>query len=163
MDPLLDYLVEIEEHVAAAGWDQPPRLFALVDTAELAQREPQLAEQLEATSGTLTPVEQEALPEGELDEVLTAIGWPDDVLGCALVHEVVMLPPGADEQAPETEVAAWAASHPERRDVRLAVAVVREGGRAACLRIRGAEDDELLTGEDLVPNLAAALLATFAP
>ncbi len=33
-------------HAARSGWDQPAHLFALVDTAELLEREPQLAEVL---------------------------------------------------------------------------------------------------------------------
>ena len=46
---------------------------------------------------------------------------------------------------------------------RLVVGVLREGGTAAVLRLRGADgspDGELLTGPDLAPNLADALLAT---
>ena len=30
--PLFHVVGEVEEHVAEAGWDQPPALFALVDT-----------------------------------------------------------------------------------------------------------------------------------
>jgi len=33
--PLVTSALETERHVAAAGWDQPPRLFALVRTAGL--------------------------------------------------------------------------------------------------------------------------------
>lgn len=161
-DELTAYVVEMEAHVAEGGWDQPPRLFALVDTAQLATREPQLAATLAATTGRLTPVEQEELPAGELDEVLAGIAWPAEVQGAALVTEVVMLPPDIDaEPPPDADVAAWAAAQPGRRDVRLAVAVLRDGTRASCLRIRGAEtEDELLVGDDLVPNLADALHAT---
>ena len=43
---LIAVLLEIERHVAAAGFDQPPRLFALVSSADLASREPALAAQL---------------------------------------------------------------------------------------------------------------------
>ena len=31
-------IVEVERHAAASGWDQPARLFALVDTEELLAR-----------------------------------------------------------------------------------------------------------------------------
>lgn len=33
---------EAERHVAAAGWDQNARLFALVSNAELMEREPEV-------------------------------------------------------------------------------------------------------------------------
>ena len=46
---------EVELHAAHAGWDQPAQLFALVDTAELLQREPQLAELLGVEPGTRRP------------------------------------------------------------------------------------------------------------
>ena len=41
-DPLAIAALDTERHVAAGGWDQPPRLFALVRTADLLEREPQL-------------------------------------------------------------------------------------------------------------------------
>ena len=42
-DGLRTAVLEIERHAAEAGWDQPARLFALVETAHLLEREPQLA------------------------------------------------------------------------------------------------------------------------
>ena len=42
-EPLAVAALETERHVAASGWDQNPRVFALVDTAALAAAEPQLA------------------------------------------------------------------------------------------------------------------------
>jgi hypothetical protein len=90
---------ELEAHAADAGWDRPERLFALVETAELVSREPQLAEALglaEPGDGVtgLTPVEQEPLPPGtSLEEVLAEIVWPPEVAGCAAVAERLVLPP----------------------------------------------------------------------
>ncbi len=164
-------VVEIELHAARAGWDRPPALFALVGTADLAQREPALAQQLGLTAesiapGALTPIEQEALAEGPLDEALAQIAWPDEVLGAALVHEVLILPPSAEQVQPETDdLLRWAGEHPERREVRLAVGVLRDGSRACALRVRAAQADptaldDVLVGPDLVPNLAEALLET---
>ena len=43
-DPLTLAALDTERHVAASGWDQPVRLFALVPTADLLEREPHLAE-----------------------------------------------------------------------------------------------------------------------
>ena len=163
---LLQTLVEIERHVADSGWDQTPLLFALARTSDLVVREPAFAAQLgigpeELPDDALTPVEQDALPDGPLDESLAQIAWPDEVAGCALVQEVVMLPPEAEEGMPRhADVVDWAGSHPERREARLAVAVLRDGTRACTLRLRGYEEDELLVGPDLAPALADALAAT---
>jgi hypothetical protein len=166
-DLLQDTLVEIERHVAGAGWDQPPQLFALARTSDLVATEPEFAASLglagDLPAGALTPVEQDPLPGGPLDESLAKIGWPDEVAGCALVQEVVVLPPEVEAALPQhADVLDWVAQHPERREARLAVAVLRDGSRACAVRLRGsdADEDALLVGEDLVPNLADALLAT---
>lgn len=163
---LLQTLVEIERHVADSGWDQAPVLFALARTAELMAREPAFAAQLQISAeelpdDALTPVEQDALPDGPLDEALAQVAWPEEVAGCALVQEVVMLPPEAEEAMPRhADVVDWAGTHPERREARLAVAVLRDGSRACTLRLRDVEEGELLVGPDLAPALADALAAT---
>ena len=55
-----------------------------------------------SAAGSLTPVEQDSLPAGRrLEETLDAIVWPAEVAGCAAVVERLVLPPGADDQAPE--------------------------------------------------------------
>lgn len=164
-------VVQIERHVAQGGWDRPPVLFALVDTADLVRQEPALASSLGLaeppdSGGTLTPVEQEPLDEGPLDEILAGITWPADVAGCAVVHEVLVLPPSAEAERPSDDNATdWAAGHPDRREVRLAVGVLRDGSQASALRLRAAgadpaAPDDVLVGPDLAPNLAEALLDT---
>ena len=165
-DPLQAVVGEVEGHVAEAGWDQPPQLFALVPTEELLRAEPQLAQTMGLVAGdpaSLTPIAQEPLGEGPLDQQLAAMVFGQDVLGVVLAHEVVVLPPAAEAALAEAEDPATAAAeHPERRDVRMVVGVVRGGGSACVLRLRGAtpEEDERVTGKDLAPTLAAALLAT---
>ena len=57
--PLRRAALEVESHVAAEGWDQAPRLFALVPTADLVAREPGLADQLAGDPASMTPVEQD--------------------------------------------------------------------------------------------------------
>jgi hypothetical protein len=170
MNARLDRLtIDIERHAAGAGWDQPPRLFALVETADLLQREPQLAGQLglgPADPGDLTPVDQGDLPEhSSLEELLAGISWPPEVLGTALTVERLMVPPSAETDMPpdEGEALRWLAEHPERQEIRLVVAVLRDGSRSSALRMR-AHDTEtsVLTGENLVPGLADALAATLA-
>jgi hypothetical protein len=158
---------EVEAHAAQAGWDQRPTLYALVRTVQFAHDEPETAAQLgldtssrDAPTDALTPIEQEALPEGELDAALAQIAWPASVAGCALSQEIVILPPGAEDGI---DSAQSAAAHPERREARLVVAVLRDGSSAAMLRLRGKDampDDDLVTGPDLAPNLVTALVAT---
>jgi hypothetical protein len=167
---LTQAVIEIEQHVASSGWDQPVRLYALVPTAELVQQEPQLADQLGVAAsapGHLTPVEQEELPKHDtIEELLGGILWPEEVAGAAIVVERVMLPPEAEGQLPEDEAKAveWAAQHPGRQEVRIAVGVVRDGDRECALRFRHRDSDqEVLSGASLVPGLADALAATLAP
>ncbi|MEX2291542.1 MAG: PPA1309 family protein [Mycobacteriales bacterium] len=164
--PLQSVVGEVEGHVAEAGWDQPPQLFALVQTEQLLRAEPQLASTMGLVAGgpaSLTPIAQEPLGEGPLDAQLAAMVFGEEVLGVVLAHEVVVLPPAAEAAVAQAEdPAALAAEHPARRDVRMVVGVVRGGGSACVLRLRGAEpeQDERVTGSDLAPTLAAALLAT---
>lgn len=168
MNVRLDRLtVDIERHAAAAGWDQPARLFALVETADLLRREPALADDLglrTAEPGALTPVDQGDLPtHASIDELLGGITWPADVLGSALTVERLMVPPEVETDMPqgEDEALRWLAEHPARQEVRLVVAVLRDGSRSAAIRMRDHDDETaVLTGENLVPGLADALSAT---
>ncbi|AOR32187.1 hypothetical protein BFF78_14950 [Streptomyces fodineus] len=170
-NPLTRAVLEIDEYVSGLGWDQPARLFALVDTARLRAQEPALAAQLgledASESAGLTPIEQDELPPGKpLDEFLGTIAWPDAVAGCALSVERLMLPPSAEAQVPkdlgEAKLTKWVAEHPERQEVRMTVAVLRDGGRESALRLREKDSPtEVLTGPELVPGLADALAATF--
>ncbi|WP_405731437.1 PPA1309 family protein [Streptomyces sp. NBC_00028] len=169
--PLTRAVLEIDEYVSGLGWDQPARLFALVDTARLRVQEPALAAQLGLEEGqesaALTPIEQEEIPAGKpLDEFLGTIAWPDAVAGCALTVERLMLPPSAEAQVPEglsdKKLAQWVAKHPDRQEVRMTVAVLRDGTRDSAVRLREKDSPtEVLTGGALVPGLAEALAATF--
>jgi hypothetical protein len=171
-NPLTRAVLEIDEYASGLGWDQPARLFALVDTARLRAQEPSLAAQLGlddepgATAG-LTPIEQEEISaDRPLDEFLGTIAWPDAVAGCALTVERLMLPPSAEAAVPgdldESRLNQWVAEHPDRQEVRMTVAVLRDGTRESALRLREKDaPSEVLTGADLVPGLAEALAATF--
>jgi hypothetical protein len=164
----LDQLaLDIERHISGAGWDQPTHLFALVETADLLRREPRLAAELGLTDdvpGSLTPVDQGDLPDhATLDELLGGIVWPTEVLGAAVAVERLMVPPAVEHDMPQDESAAlqWLAEHPERQEVRIVVAVLRDGSRASALRLRSHDHEQsVLTGADLVPGLADALSAT---
>ncbi len=170
VDPALVAVVrEIEEHASGEGWDQPARLYALVPTSDLLVREPALAEAMgldESTAGdSLTPVEQE-LPAGDepVEQVLEQIMWPDEVTGCAVVVERLVLPPSADEQLPDEATAAleYAADHPDRQEVRIVAAAMRSGGTFCALRLRSHDDAfSVLESRDMVPALLQLLTGTF--
>jgi hypothetical protein len=169
VDPALAAAVlEIESHTATAGWDQPARLYALVDTARLVAHEPELAAAMgldEASAqGSLTPVEQDQLPaETELESVLASIGWPPDVSGCAAVVERLVLPPEVDAELPDEAAAAveFARQHPLRQEVRIVAGATRAGATYCALRMRAHDDDQsVVGGADLVPELLELLTTT---
>jgi hypothetical protein len=168
-DPLDIVALDTERYVATRGWDQGPRLFALVPTAELVIREPHLADHLDVADrapGALTAVEQEDLPDtASLETMLSRIAWPDTVAGCALAVERLVLPPGADEHLPDDpeEATQRLARHPGRHDIRLVVAVTRDGASRCLIRQREHDsDDAVARGERLAPGLIDAMLATLA-
>ena len=145
-DALVEVVRELELHAARAGWDQPAALFALVDTADLVQREPQLADLLgvqPGEAGGLTPVEQETV-SGSLEELLPTILWPPEVEGCAVVIE--------------------ATARPDQEEARIVAGVLRSGEGWCAIRQRAHDEDHLvLTGADLVPTLLELLHTTLEP
>ncbi|HET7399624.1 MAG TPA: PPA1309 family protein [Intrasporangium sp.] len=167
IDPLAIAALDAERHVAAAGWDQPARLFALVRTADLLAREPHLRAQLgpaDLADDALTAVEQEGLPAtSSLETLLGRIAWPDEVDGCALAVERLVVPPEAERDLPDrpADAVEALAAHPDRKDVRLLVAVLRDGSSMCLLRQREHDsDDAVAVGKDLAPGLVQALRAT---
>ena len=163
---------ELEQHVSGGGWDGPLRLFALVRTVGALERDPSLAAQLPADVVAaaqedpehLTAVEQEGIPESDTVETLLGrITWPSTVDGAALVLERVVVPPEAEDGLPddEAEATVYLQNHPQRRDVRLAAAVLRDGTRGCAVRTRDHDaDDRVAVGPDLVPGLVSALQTT---
>jgi hypothetical protein len=166
---LVAALVDLERHVAAAGWDAPPRLFALVRTDALVAAEPALAARLGlrtsaegAPPGALTAIEQdEFIPGGDLLADLEAVQWPPTVAGCAVSAVRTFLPAGAEGELPDQDeqAAAYVANHPQRQDVRVVVGVDRSGHRHGVARL-ASQPDELLAADDLVPGLAMVLTHT---
>ena len=162
---------EVEDFAATAGWDQPPQLFALVATADLLARQPELDGQVD-TASSLTPVAQEPLPGDDIAETLAGIVWPETVTGCALVQEIVVLPPDAEaelvdesgtgQDADAARMRRIAMEHPRRREARLVAGVLRDGSAACVLRVRGDQEspDEIVEHPELAPNLVDALRET---
>lgn len=170
---LRDATLDIERHVARGGWDAPLRLFALVRAQEALAQNPELAQELPADvqadaindPNILFSVEQEGLPQtSSLEELLSTIMWPDEVDGAAISVERIVLPPSAEVNLPEDENEALKVlqNHPEREDVRMVVAVLRDGTSWCALRMKSHDDDDqVLSGADLVGGLTAALQSTF--
>lgn len=159
----LDALVlDIERHLAAGGWGQPPRLYALVRTGDLLATEPQLRDTLgDADPDSLTPVEQDDVAE-DVADLLPRIVWPPDVVGAALAHEIVMVPDEVDAARPDgVDPALWALEH-EHEDLRAVAAVLRTGESSAAVRVRGRDgaEDSVVVDATVVPNMVAALRQT---
>ena len=169
VDPALAAAVlEIETHISEAGWDQPARLYALVETARLVEREPALAAAMgldsSAAAGSLTPVEQDQLaPDSPLERVLESVSWPPSVSGCAAVVERLVLPPEVDAEIPEDpgEAERFAREHPLRQEVRIVAGATRAGATYCALRLRAHDDDQsVVDGTELVPGLLDLLRST---
>ena len=168
-DPLAIAALDTERHVAAGGWDQNPRLFALVPTSELVAAEPGLGLELgpaDHAEGALSAVEQEGMPlTTSLEQLLGRIAWPEGVAGAAVVVERIVVPPAAEQDLPTDPDAATQAlaAHPDRQDVRILAAVTRDGRSICLLRQRAHDrDDRVAQGAEIAPGLLAALRATFA-
>ena len=168
-------MTETEAHVAAFGWDQPVRVFALVRTNEALAADPEVAELLDAATveesrtdpELLMVVEQEGLPAAtDLGHLLAQLAWPESVHGAAISGERRVLPPAAQDEAEAitdaAERLAFFQARPDREDIRMVVGVLRSGESWCALRSRTHDDDaSIYQGEQLVPGLTEALAATF--
>ena len=168
-------MTETEAHVAAFGWDQPVRVFALVRTDEALAADPDIAELLDAATveesrtdpELLMVVEQEGLPAAaDLEHLLAQLAWPESVHGAAISVERLVLPPAAQDEAEAitdaAERLAFLQARPDREDIRMVAGVLRSGESWCVLRSRTHDDDaSIYQGEQLVPGLTEALAATF--
>jgi len=168
-DPALaSAVLEVEAHVGREGWDQPARLYALVDTHRFIEAEPQMAAAMglaeSAVPGSLTAIEQEQYgSDNPIEQALETIVWPPTVDGCAVVVERIVLPPEVDDDIPEDAAAAadFAREHPLRQDVRMVAGATRTGATYCALRLKSHDDEEsVVDGTDLVPGLVELVLST---
>jgi hypothetical protein len=136
----------VELDLDAKNWDLPPRLYAISPAADLLALHPDLGRtlslSLEKDPGALTAIEQEENPSNEdLEEFLSGIDWPPEVVGVAIVLERLINEPS--------------------EDVRITAAVLRDGSHHCAIRFRRYDfDDSVLYGADLVPQLIEALAGT---
>ncbi len=172
-NPLRTVVHEIERGAARLGWDRPPAIYALVPTGELLEAPDlpsDIADQLKqawnGSSEHLSAIAQDPLLEDDLEEMLPHLAWPEQVVGAAVAVERAILPPEAEEQIPDDPQAAaeFVADHPDHTDVRLTVGVLRSGESWCAIRTRPFDqDDQVGSGEKLVPGLIELLLAGFEP
>ncbi|MSS45384.1 hypothetical protein FYJ43_04870 [Cutibacterium sp. WCA-380-WT-3A] len=162
-DALIACLTEIERFVASSSWGGPPRLFALVRTADLVKAEPALAGQLVAGSpDSLSSIEQDDFrPGADLAQALATTTWGDAVDGAAICVERIFLPEEFADEIPHDpdEAAAYVAAHPHRHEVRVVAGALRDGSHYGVARLADHPDD-LLGSIDLVPALESAVLGT---
>ncbi len=172
-EALASTLVEIEAHIDQLGWDRPVLVFALARTLSMLDSDPAVAKLLpktarqeaQANPEALTAVLQENLPAtSTLDELLSQLSWPTHVEGAAICTESMVVPADVEAKAlaitDPQERQELLEAHAERQDVRLLAAVMRTGENWCVMRMRG--QDQLVQGEDLVPELVAGLRSTFA-
>lgn len=166
-------VVDIDRHVSSLGWDSPVLVFSLVRTAAALALDPGLvselpdgaAESAEVDPEHLLSVEQDGLPQADtLEELLAQLAWPEEVDGAAIVVERIVVPPEAEVDMPRDpqEAVTYLEAHPDRRDVRITVGVLRSGESWCALRSRDHDSDDAVAGSpDAVPGLVEALRATF--
>lgn len=166
-------LAQCLAYTAELPWGSRPILFALVPTAVLAAQAPGLVDPDDVSA--LSPVVQETESD-DLEQLLTTVAWPPQVVGCALVSEITLLPPDAeadldaalepllaDADAADEAARQAAHAHPDRQQARLAAGVLRNGNRVALLALRDGDGQsgDLQTHPDLAPNLLDSLAETF--
>ncbi|WP_067778516.1 PPA1309 family protein [Actinomyces vulturis] len=168
-------LMEIDEHIAPAGWDTPVRVFALVRTAAALASDTSMAallsdkakDEAKNNEWSLLSIEQENLPAStDLADLLAQIAWPEEVDGMAMSTETTILPPEAQKEAAAitdpTELAQFAANHPGRDEMRVVAGVLRSGESWCVGRLRSHDDpDDLLMSRDLAPSLLEMMAQTF--
>ncbi|NBU32560.1 MAG: hypothetical protein EBS36_05265 [Actinobacteria bacterium] len=143
---------ELDEFVAAAGWDRPARLFGIVENSTLALDHPELL----AENATIpySFVEQEIQLDNEnLIDSLAKISWPAEIGGAAIsVERLISMQPD-EELAPE--------SGENTKEIRILALVMRNGENLNAIRQRAFDDaDNVSVASDLVPALNLALLQT---
>lgn len=161
-------LMEVERHVAAAGWEDAPRLFALVPTVELQAAEPgwaaQSGQDTPLAPGHLSAIEQDEFDAGtDLAAALARVAWPATVAGCAVSLVNSFLPAEAEAAVPDDpeQAQAYVAGHPDRQDVRVVVGVMRGGQHWSVARLASHPED-LLGGPGIMPGIDRLLTQTLA-
>lgn len=183
---------EAVDFIHAEGWDQPPTLFGLVPRAALARATGEWYDDSEDEL-ELTLVIQE-LPTlsspRELEDYLSRVSWPPEVVGVILAQEIQFIPAGVTADRAQDATAEAASSQdleevlregidPEKLvPARLFCGVHRMAGEdhaVSLLQLRPTEEElaaegpfaddkiQLRSGANIAPELEALLLYTLTP
>lgn len=152
-----------------------PTVFALIATAELARRHPEVVDADDDSALSLLaepspPMQPDRPALAALEEFLATASWPEVVAGIAVVADIVALPPGAQSAIPAEPVHDGVtldvnaiAAHRDAVPARLAVGALRNGRRLALVEITAADGSiEVRTHPDLAADLQAAVAAALA-
>ena len=89
------------------------------------------------------------------------MAWGPEVFGAALVLERVIVTEEPPSELSGSDLDRWLSSHGQ--EVRLAVAVLRDGQRECAMRLRDYDNAaSVMVGKDLLPGMADSLALTFA-
>lgn len=151
---LHDVIRELDEHIANSGWDQPVQLFAIVSGDSVSE------EQLAASDTDESPqllFEPQGIDfsDGSIIDVLRTLGWDDAVQGLAIAAERIISVENQDVSDLEHD------SYSTTQEIRVLAIALRTGETMNAIRYRSHDEpDDLLTGENLVPELNQALFGS---
>ncbi len=166
---------EIFNTVISQGLNQPIRLFSLVKSTKLIEL-PNLDEDLknnlrnslEFVPEHLSSIEQENIPQVEIDELLAQIKWDEEVDGCAIYMEQNAVDQQSLENAPqdEQEQLEYYKNHESFTKICVCAGVHKNGTSWTVLKVvhdaNNLEDtEESRSGVNIIPEVTSALLTTF--
>lgn len=148
-------MLEAVDFIHAEGWDAPPTLFALVPSDLLGEHLP------EDDDAPLALVVQDSMPEHilpgseELNEYLTRVVWPQEVVGAVLAQEILFRDPSQADESPRS---ARLFSGVLRGEPHLTLLQLRPTEEELAARGPFAEDEvELRGGPGVAPGVIAVL------
>lgn len=166
---------EIFNTVISQGLGQPIRLFSLVKSSKIVDL-PGIDDDLKTTLKNsidfipehLSSIEQENIPQIEIDELLGKIKWDEGVDGCALYMEQNAVDEKSKENAPENEKEQieYYKNHESFTKICVCAGVDRQGTSWTVIKVVDnsgelKDIEESNSGVNLIPEITTALLTTF--
>ena len=116
----------------------------------------------------LSSIEQENIPQIEIDDLLGQIKWDEDVDGCAIYLEQNAVDQTSIKNAPqdEEEQLEYYKNHESFTKICVCAGVIKNGTSWTVMKVvkdpNNLEDtEESRSGVDIIPEITAALGATF--
>lgn len=151
---LHDVIRELDEHIANSGWDQPVQLFAIV-SGDSVSEEQLVASDTDESPQLLFEPQGIDFSDGSIIDVLRTLGWDDAVQGLAIAAERIISVENQDVSDLEHD------SYSTTQEIRVLAIALRTGETMNAIRYRSHDEpDDLLTGENLVPELNQALFGS---